>query len=292
MIFEEYMLYYLESEFTRQSKLEIEAELNSARKWISEDLELDYSRTRLGRYIDYLQGKEKLDSLDDFRQYILVAREVHDLLRVFRAFIGSVDPEVKSKIETALSGQHFRYQAAKEELDRSRDYLHELSIASRFKDNGLSVDIQENCDVIARYEKYTVFIECKRIKSEIQLFKRFKKAEKQLKDRIGSSQKNKIGFIALDITDLVIIDDVLHEYASVNQLREYFYNKLKVYVAQHKSKIKSYVGRATKSVLFSVNGFGYVKGKGVVNATTFYAVGCESNPKDFKNNDNILKKVV
>lgn len=292
MIFEGYMLYYLESEFTRKSKLEIEADLDSARKWISEELELDFRRTRLGRYIDYLQGKEKLDSLDDFRQYILIAREVHDLLRVFRSFIGSVDLEVKSKIETALSGQHFRYQAAKEELDRSRDYLHELSIASRFKDNGLSVDIRGQCDVIVRYEKYTVFIECKRIKSEIQLFKRFKKAEKQLKDRIGNSHKNKIGYIALDITDLIIVDDVLLEYPSANQLKEYFYNKLKIYVEQHKIKIKNYVGRTTKSVLFSVNGFGYVKDKGVINTTIFYAVGCESSPKDFKNNDNILKKAL
>ena len=204
------MIYSLQSDFTKKNKAEIEKQLQLATDWITNDLGLNYNKTRLGKYLNYLQGKEQLSSLDDFKQYIMTAREVDDLLRVFNSFIGLSDSEVSEKIKTVISGQYYRFEAAKEEVDRSRDYLHELSIASRFKNSGLKVDITGVCDVVIQYEKLSVYIECKRIKSELQLMKRFKKAEKQLKVRLGTNRKNKIGFIALDITDLINVDDTVY----------------------------------------------------------------------------------
>ena len=188
------MRYSLESDLTLKTKVEVECELLQATKWISEVLKIDHRNTRLGQYLKYLEGKEKLDSLADLQKYSMTAREIEDLLRVFQAFIDDQQPMLKDKIETTISGQTFRYNAAQEENDASRDYLHELAVAARFKNNGLVVDISEECDVVVEYRDKKIFIECKRIKSPKQLEKRYKKAERQLIKRFGIHKKNKIGF--------------------------------------------------------------------------------------------------
>lgn len=289
------MIYSLESNLSLKTKIEVEDELLFATKWISEELKIDYEKTRLGQYIKYLQGKEKLDSIADFQLYLMTAREIDDLLRVFQAFIDDQQPTLKKKIETAISGQAFRYSSVHEERDESRDYLHELAVASRFKSSGLVVDITGECDVVVEYKSKKIFIECKRIKSKIQLYKRFKKAEKQLAQRIGINKKNKIGFIALDITDLVNTDDKVYEFSSVSHLNNFFYTRLNDFVSQHKVKMRGYVSRETKSVLFFVNGFGSVRdksGTSVINTTVIHALGCESNPRDEKLNDKILRGII
>ncbi len=262
---------------------------------MSEVLSIDYRNTRLGKYLKYLEGKEKLDSLADLKKYSLVAREIEDLLRIFQAFINEEQPTLKSKIEKVISGQTFRHDAAREENDASRDYLHELAVAARFKISGLVVDISGLCDVVVRYENKEIFVECKRIKSEKQLVKRFKSAEKQLVKRFGMSKRNKVGYIALDVTDLLDCQGQLVEFINVDSLNNYFQMKLSEFVSKNKDMMRQYVGRETKSVLFFANGFGLILDNTqsrVINTTVIHALGCESNPKDEKINEKILRSIL
>ena len=292
---EEQMTYSLESGLSLKTKGNVESELLLATKWMSEALSIDYRNTRLGQYLRYLEGKEKLDSLADLQKYSLIARELEDLLRVFQAFINDEQPTLKSKIQTVISGQMFRYDAAREENDASRDYLHELAVAARFKNSGLVVDISGECDVVVRYRGKEIFIECKRIKSAKQLVKRFKKAEKQLVSRLGISKRNKIGFIALDVTDLIDCQDEPAVFTNVESLNNYLYVRLSEFVSKNKDIMRQYVGRETKSVLFFANGFGVVLDNAqsrVINTTVIHALGCESSPKDEKINEKILRHML
>ncbi|EJE8558636.1 hypothetical protein [Vibrio vulnificus] len=278
------MIYSLSSSLSFKSKGEVESELLLATKWMSEVLSIDYRNTRLGKYLKYLEGKEKLDSLADLKKYSLVAREIEDLLRIFQAFINDEQPTLKSKIEKVISGQTFRHDAAREENDASRDYLHELAVAARFKISGLVVDISGLCDVVVRYENKEIFVECKRIKSEKQLVKRF-----------GMSKRNKVGYIALDVTDLLDCQGQLVEFINVDSLNNYFQMKLSEFVSKNKDMMRQYVGRETKSVLFFANGFGLILDNTqsrVINTTVIHALGCESNPKDEKINEKILRSIL
>ncbi|MBC5853324.1 hypothetical protein [Vibrio metschnikovii] len=289
------MIYSLSSGLSLKTKGEVETELLRATKWMSEVLSIDYRNTRLGKYLRYLEGKEKLDSLADLQNYSWVAREIEDLLMIFQAFINDEQPTLKSKIEKVISGQEFRHYAAREENDASRDYLHELAVAARFKKSGLVVDISGLCDVVVRYKNKEIFVECKRIKSEKQLVKRFKNAEKQLVKRFGVSKRNKIGYIALDVTDLFDCQGELAEFTNVESLNNYFQIKLSEFVSKRKDTMRQYVGRETKSVLFFANGFGLVLDNmqsRVINTTVIHALGCESNPKDGKTNEKILRSIL
>ncbi|PQJ84451.1 hypothetical protein [Aliivibrio sifiae] len=288
-------MYVVSSDIHRRKGCDIQHELKSAVDWVCNDLNLRIENTRLQQYFNYFDGKKKLESKDDYKKYQLTGREIEDLLLIYQAFKLTESQNVKEKIKKIISGKYYRFEASKQNDDPSRDFLHELSMAARLMNAGMKVNITGVCDIVIEHLKYTIFIECKRIKSEQQLFKRFKGAEKQIKNRIGTNSRYKYAYITLDITDLIVTSDKILRFSEFTELTRDLYHKLDVFVTKHKDSMRDYLGRETIGVVFCVNGAGIIQSTGsgdeiIMNCTVMHGLGCERNiKKAFYLNDYIFK---
>ncbi len=177
--------------------------------WFS-GLGFEYSRTRYGTYrkhinnfIEIAKSKKQEGELLAFKKSFGNAYiEVNEIIRI-RNCINNIDSsEFLDQIRKVTSGQEFRGNT---DNDQARDFLFELSVASRFIYAGYSVSLNGICDVVVDMGgDGTLFVECKRIKSETQIDKNVKKANKQITKRIESITSRKAqGLVAVNITDLL-----------------------------------------------------------------------------------------
>lgn len=277
------MKFLVSSDVNMKSCVTATQELGDILQWIKLNLGIRVENTRIKKYYEYLSSKEKIESLADYNKYQLTAREIEDFFLIYKSFgCDDSSSSLNEKIKKTISGKEFRCESALVDNDPSRDFLHELSIAARFKNSGYIVDIDSECDVVMHFDDKTIFIECKRVKSERKLFLRLKSASKQINRRIGFNQKNKYGYIFLDITDLVVLDRNVEFFSNKEYLIQSFHLKLSFYVNKLKDKIRNYVGRETIGVVFCVNGCGVISDGGndkILSCTVMYGVGCENGNK-------------
>lgn len=272
----------------------VNADLSSVIAWMHNTLGINASPTRIAFYEKYLNSKEKIESLAEYRKYILISKEVDDFLRVCKVFREYPNEVLFDKIKKIASGTHYREKNI-ECKDPSRNYLYELSIASKFIKAGFEVDVSGDCDIVVKAYDKTVFIECKRIKSEPQLTKRIKHANKQIIKRIGSSKKDKTGYVAIDVTDLIITADRVKVYENVEAFEKATQLVLKTFVLKYKEKTKESVNKRVLSVIFSISNIGLIQSENrnqIINCHSLYAVGCEKTEIDFLFNNNVLNQLV
>ncbi|CAM3237022.1 hypothetical protein [Moritella viscosa] len=175
-----------------------------------DSLGFSYVRTRYGTYknvfSEFLRIVNERDIPDDLADFKLkfdnAYLEVHEAIRIYNGLKEHDAPQFLEQLKKVMSGQEFR---AKKSDDQARDFLFELSVATRFINAGYKVDLKGVCDIVVDLNNYkTLFVECKRIKSSKKIGKNVKKANEQLKKRLKKTgQPNAVGLVAINITDLL-----------------------------------------------------------------------------------------
>ncbi|EGQ9318455.1 hypothetical protein P3632_22220 [Vibrio parahaemolyticus] len=181
-------------------------------EWFN-DLGFSYTRNRYGVYKKhfdkFLEMAKDSSAPEDKEELLLFKRsfdnayiEVNEIIRVYNNLKSIESKEFLEQIKKVVSGQEFR---ANSDNDQARDFLFELSVACRFIKAGFNVSLTGVCDVVVDLgTDGTLFVECKRIKSENKIDKNVKKANKQIVKRIKLHKSNNVkGLVAINVTDLL-----------------------------------------------------------------------------------------
>jgi hypothetical protein len=142
---------------------------------------------------------DRFKSLNDWFVYTL--REVHELYWIYRALQIQMPLGIIEKLKLINSGRDF---ATFDTNSTSRNTQFELRITSYFCNNECKVDLSTETDIIVEFEKFFLYIECKRILSCKQLMRNIYEANDQLKHRTPRKRNGKpcYGIIAIDVTAL------------------------------------------------------------------------------------------
>lgn len=176
--------------------------------WFDE-LGFSYTRNRYGVYKKHLENFLRMAEEKAFPDLLTFKTgfdsayiEVHEIIRVYNGLKDIEANEFLEQIKKVTSGREIRQ---KEGDDQARDFLFELSIAARFIKAGYSVSLTGVCDVVVDLgANGTLFVECKRIKSQSKIAANVKKANKQLTKRIKAAKTSKVrGLVAINVTDLL-----------------------------------------------------------------------------------------
>ena len=169
-----------------------------------------YAKTRYGLYKRHFEtfassavsGKEIPELLEFKKSFDNAYLEANEIIRIHQNLATLNADDFISQIEKVLSGQEFR---AHTNNDQARDFLFELSVASRFLHAGHNVSLTGICDVVVDPgSESPLFVECKRAKSIKSLEANVKKANKQIVKRLRTHISNRAkGLIAVNITDLL-----------------------------------------------------------------------------------------
>ena len=172
-----------------------------------ESIGISARRTRLGAYLQLLNSpnmNEKIWDIKEAEEFVLLQREIHELMWVCRALRITCPPGAADRFRTALGG---RLTTRGDGDDRSaRNALFELRIASYFIKAGFDVDLSTAADIVVMLESADVLIECKRIRSYAQAHKRMKDAAKQIKRGYSyqrPSTRRCYGLVALDVSQII-----------------------------------------------------------------------------------------
>ncbi len=180
-------------------------------EWLG-DLGIAYSKNRYGLYKQSFEkftalankpnALEDEDLLGFKREFDNAYLEVNQLIRIYDSLRGVDSGEFIEQVKKVASGQEFR---ASSENDQARDFLFELSVASRFIKAGYKTTLTGICDVVVDLlDDGMLFVECKRIKSQAKIGTNIKKASKQISSRMDYESSSKIyGLIAINVTDLL-----------------------------------------------------------------------------------------
>jgi hypothetical protein len=87
--------------------------------------------------------------------------------------------------------------------DPSRNTFFELLVASHLDKTGIKVDLSKKTDIIADFEDFKVFIECKRVSSETKYNDRIKEAIKQLERRFTKGKTKEFGLVFISATSIL-----------------------------------------------------------------------------------------
>ncbi|WP_016955773.1 hypothetical protein [Catenovulum agarivorans] len=199
----------------------ITSKLKIALAWL-DSLGISYSKTRIGDYTRKIEEFERIfdsncseEQIKFELQNVLNAhQELTEIIRIYSGLTNVDSEEYLAQLKKATSGQAFRNSA---KSDQSRDFLFELTVASRFIQGGFHVTLNHTADIVANKANYpTLYVECKRIKSPAKLEVNIKKASEQLRKRLLNGGKSSSrGMIAINVNDVinpqndfVIVDNV------------------------------------------------------------------------------------
>jgi len=179
-------------------------------------LGINAQHSRIAKYIEFLEAinknlnfdpikiftethDDRFHSLQDWFVYTL--REAAELSWIYRALSIRMPIGVEEKLKLINSGRDF---AAFDTNSTSRDTQFELRIASYFCSKNLVIDVSTETDIIVEFDKFFLYIECKRIHSEKKLMRKIYEANDQLKLRMPKKRGGKpcYGIIAIDVTAL------------------------------------------------------------------------------------------
>lgn len=180
------------------------------------NLGINAQHSRIAKYIEFLEAinkdlnfdpskiftethDDRFQSLQDW--FVYAIREISELFWIYRALSIRMPKGVEEKLKLINSGRDF---AAFDTNSTSRDTQFELRIASYFCSKDLIIDVSTETDIIVEFEKFFLYIECKRIHSEKKLMRKIYEANDQLKLRMPKKRGDKpcYGIIAIDVTAL------------------------------------------------------------------------------------------
>ncbi len=238
--------------------------------WLQNEFGINYKQNRYGLYIKDLRkfinpnNKElpKGDLIEHFHTFIQSTTEAYQLIRIWRTFKSSTYEGLSERIKKIVKGQASRKQAIikKGSNDVARDFAFELSVASRFSKAGYEIDLNQVADVVVSLNKSTLFVECKRVTSEAKLYTRIKEAVEQIDTRIGSDRKNKHGFVAIDVTDLI---DPSHRFHAVFNEEQFLINVkslIQQFVLEREERLIPLLNRNVVGFMFEYSSAGLLVG--------------------------------
>lgn len=189
--------------------------------------------TPADRYHGYVRALELFGKLHGdssaiikrFDTFVNANAELYELIRVHNALLQVDSQSYLDTLKRISQGQPFRHLA---ENDPGRDYLFEMSIASRLLNAGHEVDLNQIADIVAQVNGRKIYIEAKRIKSSGKLASRVSEANKQLKKRLAQdSSSTSRGIVAVNITDVISPDCatvIVHEQARLREQHSRVFN--------------------------------------------------------------------
>jgi hypothetical protein len=197
----------------KEDEKKVKAQYAEALEWLKE-LGLPAVESRLGKYkkvIDNFLVKLQLskDDVSDektIHEYLNAHMEAAEVVRIFNSLSNRNFFEFSEQLKKVTAGQPFRNVS---KHDPSRDFMFELTTASRFINGGFEVQLNQLADVVAVKEGFPkIFVECKRIRSPKRVKDNVKKANEQLKKRIALD-KSKLckGIVALNVNELINPDN-------------------------------------------------------------------------------------
>jgi hypothetical protein len=164
-------------------------ELDQICKWLK-SIGVNFSATRVGKYkklFDQLARAQQDGNLDAYAkkyvpmEFLNAIVEKAQLARIYDGLWGLDDQKLVERLKKASRG-HALFVMDND--DRSgRDFSLELDVAAKFVRNGYEIDFGHDADVKASKDGRSVFVECKRLKSENMIRENIKKGLKQLKNR-------------------------------------------------------------------------------------------------------------
>ncbi len=101
-----------------------------------------------------------------------------------------------------LQGGVYSYSESKSD-DPSRDIFFEFYIASHLSNVGIKVDLSSITDIVAEFEGFKFFIECKRIKSKFQYKEKVKEGIRQLNNRFEKGKTKEVGITFISLTSVM-----------------------------------------------------------------------------------------
>lgn len=90
-----------------------------------------------------------------------------------------------------------------EGISQDRDFFYELKTARYFWAAGFEVDLTTDADLLASRANIRIHVECKRLWSEKNARKQIRRANKQIQNRLGKSNKKSVGWIFVDASHLI-----------------------------------------------------------------------------------------
>ncbi|GIZ54113.1 hypothetical protein [Noviherbaspirillum aridicola] len=174
------------------------SELERVCDWLT-SLGIEYSRTRIGRYrtlfteLAEAHRENRIDEFNDkysFAEFVNAAYERSELVRIFAGLKSLSDAGLIDRLKDALKGHELYVM---DNTDRSgRDFSLELSAAARFARQGYRIDFDHEADLKVDMGEFTLYVECKRLKSAAKVERRIKDAIAQLEKRYRSSSSSEI----------------------------------------------------------------------------------------------------
>jgi hypothetical protein len=197
--------------------------------------------SRYSRYVNYINDFYKemtsLSMLDEkFQKLNWAFQELFEIVQVYNSFKDENSDNFNERIKKIISGQDMVPDTLKAQNDSSRDFLYELLVASHFKSAGFHIDFNDMADVVATKNGDTIFIECKRLKSDNTFEKNFKKAGKQLASR---AQKDTYGLIFIDIASCILDKINSYEYCDISTMAQTIDKVISQYCKNNQSIIES-----------------------------------------------------
>jgi len=222
----------------------IKTQYIEALEWLK-SLGLPVIGTRLGKYKKVIESfgenakilKDDFSAEKIFHEFLNAHMEAVEVIRIYKTLLHRDFSEFSDQLKKVAAGQAFRNRSK----DSSRDFMFELTTASRFIKSGFEVQLNQLADVVVIKEGFPkIFVECKRIKSQKKIRENVKKANEQLKKRISLDKSSLCkGVVALNVNELINPDNDMIGIDSVGNLQRMSSGLLESFVEVNKSSLEA-----------------------------------------------------
>lgn len=161
--------------------------------------------------------------------------ELIDLIKIREYLMNENPVGYLQQLKKVASGKILRNKAVD---DPARNFLFELSLASRFLAAGMNIKLNDVADAEIYLGTEVIFVEAKRVKSQKQLERRISEANKQITKRIKNhSRFSSFGLAAVDVTDLINPDNEMPSSLSPVTINSNNLDRLERFTSKYQNKI-------------------------------------------------------
>ena len=202
---------YSDSRFSTRSYREMSNRVNGACEWLV-DHGLAIEVTRIGEYREclctlaehYDNGTlERLENAVEFPEMVNSVWEASELIRIHEGLRAVVSTDLDDKPSRFIKGPGKKSVSRKD--DPGRDVAFELGIAARFARAGFDVDFGTDADIKIPLPDCTLYLECKRPKSQAKVDRHVSASARQLRRRYASAGAGETpkGVLALSLSMVI-----------------------------------------------------------------------------------------
>lgn len=164
---------------------------------------LEKYKKELNRLIEFTDYKSIVDGFYKDEKLRAAFIEAHEVIQVSDFLTKYLQNQSLSERNISkLQDGVFSYTEAKS-TDFSRDTFFEFLIASRLSKVGIDVDLSTITDIVADFDGYKFYIECKRVTSESKYEARLKEGFRQLNKRFTKGKTKEVGIVFISATSIL-----------------------------------------------------------------------------------------